>query len=143
LARSPPSIGRGSKRCASASTISSRPGYRFAIAALDRDDAPSAQRQQCARQAAWARSDLDDGGVFERAGAAGDPRREIEVEQKILTQRFARRQSVFANDVAQRRQIVDRGHVGRAAAMRAASRSAAARLDGLALPVPAMSKAVP
>ena len=88
-------------------------------------------------------ADLDDRGVFERARRARDPRREIEVEQEILPERFAGRQSVLADDVAKRRQIVDRAHAGCVAAMRAASRNAAIRLDGLALPVPAMSKAVP
>ena len=80
---------------------------------------------------------------FERARGARDPRGEVEVEQEILAERFAGRQGVFANDVAQRRQVVDRAHAGLVAAMRAASRNAATRLDGLALPVPAMSKAVP
>jgi hypothetical protein len=74
---------------------------------------------------------------------ARDPRGEIEVEQEVLAERFAGRQSVLANDLAKRRKVIDRAHAGRAAAIRAASRSAAIRLDGLALPVPAMSKAVP
>ena len=152
LAWLPPSSGRGSKVCASAQTISSRPGYRLeisssgrqrALVALDGDDAPRAQRQQRARQSAGTGADLDDGGIFERSRGARDPRGEIEVEQEILSERFAGRQSVLANDVAKRRQVVDRAHAGCAAAMRAASRNAAIRLDGLALPVPAMSKAVP
>src|SRR5262249_4954493 len=68
---------------------------------------------------------------------------EVEVEQEILAERFARRQRMFADDLAQRREIVDPAHAGWTAAIRAASRSAAARLDGVALPVPAMSNAVP
>ena len=83
------------------------------------------------------------GGIFERAGGARDPRGEVEVEQEILAERFAGRQAVLADDLAKRRKVVDRAHAGCVAAMRAASRSAAIRLDGLALPVPAMSKAVP
>ena len=114
-----------------------------AFVALDRDDAPRAQRQQRARQSAGAGTDLDDGGVFQRARGARDPRGEVEVEQEILSERLAGRQVMLANDVAERRQIVDRAHAGRAAAMRAASRSAAIRLDGLARPLPAMSNAVP
>ena len=114
-----------------------------ALVALDRDDALGAQRQQRARQAAGAGADLDDGRAFERACGARDPRGEVEVEQEVLAEGFARRQGMFANDVAQRRQIVDRAHEGLVAAIRAASRNAATRLDGLALPVPAMSKAVP
>ncbi len=114
-----------------------------ALVALDRDDASGAQRQQRARQSAGTGADLDDGGIFERTRGARDPRGEVEVEQKILAERFACRQGMLANDVAKRRQVVDRAHAGCVAAMRAASRNAAIRLDGLALPVPAMSKAVP
>ena len=114
-----------------------------ALVALDRDDAFGAQRQQRARQPAGAGADLDDGGVFERACGACNPRGEVEVEQEVLAQGFACRQRVLANDVAQGRQIVDRAHEGLVVAICAASRKAAARLDGLALPVPAMSKAVP
>ena len=79
----------------------------------------------------------------QRARGARDPRGEVEVEQEILSERFAGRQGVLANDLAERRKVVDRAHAGCAAAMRAASRSAAIRLDGLARPLPAMSKAVP
>ena len=114
-----------------------------ALVALDGDDAPRAQRQQRARQPAGTGADLDDGGIFERARGARDPRGEVEVEQEILAERFARRQSMLANDLAKRRKVVDRAHAGCVAAMRAASRNAAIRLDGLARPVPAMSKAVP
>ena len=83
-----------------------------ALVALDRDDAPRAERQQRARQPAGTGADLDDGGVLERPRGARDPRREVEVEQEILAQRFARRQGMFADDVAQRRQVVDRAHAG-------------------------------
>ena len=101
-----------------------------------------AERKQRAREPAGTGADFHDGRSFQRAGGARDPRGEVEVEQKILAERFARRQGVFADDVAQRRQIVDRAQ-DIAAAMRAASCNAAIRLDGLARPVPAMSKAVP
>ena len=83
-----------------------------ALVALDRDDALGAERQQRARQPAGAGADLDDGGAFERARGARDPRGEVEVEQEILAERFACRQGMFANDVAQRRQVVDRAHEG-------------------------------
>ena len=114
-----------------------------ALVALHRDHALCAEGQQRARQSARAGPDLDHGGIFQRSGRTRDPRGEVEVEQEVLTERFARRQSVFADDVAQRRQVVDRAHLGFAAAMRAASLSAAIRLAGLALPEPAISKAVP
>ena len=110
---------------------------------LDRDDAFGAEREQRARQPAGAGADLDDGGVLERRRGARDARGEIEVEQEVLAERFARRQSVLANDLAKRREVVDRAHQLFAAAMRLASLSAAIRLAGLALPVPAMSNAVP
>src|SRR4051812_11981611 len=113
-----------------------------AFVALDRDDAPGAERQQRARQPAGTGADLDDGRTFERTRGARYSGGEVEVEQEVLAERFARRQGMFADDVAQRRQIVDRAQ-GLVAAMRAASRNAATRLDGLARPVPAMSKAVP
>jgi hypothetical protein len=48
---------------------------------LDRDDVPGAQREQGPRQSARTGADLDDRGVFERAGRARDPDREIEVER--------------------------------------------------------------
>ncbi len=110
---------------------------------LDGDDMSRAECQQRARQAAGARTDLDDDRIIERAGRARDAGGEVEVEQEILAQRFAGRQSVFADDVAQRREVVDRAHEASLAAMREASRNAAIRLAGFARPVPAMSKAVP
>ena len=105
------------------------------LVALDRDDAFGAQREQRARQSAGTGADLDDGGVFQRPRGARDARGEVEVEQKILSERFARRQRVLLDDVAQRRKVVDRAHAGCAvAAIRAARRNAAIRLDGLARP---------
>ncbi len=114
-----------------------------ALVALHRDDVPRPQRQQRPRQSAGTGTDLDNGGVFQRSRRARDPRGEIEVQQEILAKRFAGRQSVLADDLAKRRKVIDRAHAGAAAAMRAASRNAAIRLDGLAVPVPAMSNAVP
>ena len=88
------------------------------------------------------------------SGGARDARGEIEIEQKILAERFLRGETVAADDLAQRRQAVfgiiwapvtmRRAKPGSSAlASRAASLSAATRLVGSALPVPAMSKAVP
>src|SRR5262249_14228305 len=118
--------------------------------ALDRDHPARALRQQRARQAAGAGTDLDDGDAAEIAGGAGDACGEIEVENEVLSERFACRQAVTADDVAQRRQIVDSRHqltgigfVSARAASRSARRMAAIRLVGSALPVPAMSNAVP
>ncbi len=110
---------------------------------LDGDDVSGAEREQRARQPARARADFDDGCVFQLACGTRDARGEVEVEQEVLTERLARRQRMFANDLAKRRQVVDRAHAALAAAIRAASRKAAIRLAGLARPVPAISKAVP
>src|SRR5262249_14444984 len=110
---------------------------------LDGDDVRSTQRKQRAGQPARTRADLDDGRAFQRSRRARDAGGEVEIEQEILTERFARRQRMLANDLAQRRQVVDRAHAACAAAMRSANRNAAMRLAGLARPLPAMSNAVP
>jgi len=104
---------------------------------------PRAQRQQGTRQPARTWTDLDDRCIFKRTRGACDPRGQIEVEQKVLAERFARRQGMLADYLAERREIIDRAHAGRVAAMRAASRNAAIKLDGFAFPLPAMSNAVP
>ena len=125
------------------------------LVALHRDDTARAFGEQRPREPAGAGPDLDHGDAFERARGAGDAAGEIEVEQKVLAERFLRGKLVPPDHVAQRRQAVGRGcaHASAAAgfrclrasaaASRAASFSAAIRLDGSARPVPAMSKAVP
>ena len=112
-----------------------------ACVVFDGDDTPRAQRQQRPRQPAGARPDLDNGRILKRTCGARDPRGQVEVQQEVLAQRFAGRERVLANDLAQRWKVVDRAHD--AQAMRAASRNAAIRLAGLARPLPAISKAVP
>src|ERR1700758_4048284 len=107
---------------------------------------PRAQRQQRAREPAGAWADLDHGSILERSRGARNAGGEVEVEQEVLPQGFAGRQGMLANDLAERRQIVDGAHAMAGAgvlARRAARRNAAIRLAGLARPVPAMSKAVP
>src|SRR5947207_2001407 len=81
-----------------------------AAGALDRDHAVCAKCQQSARQSAGTGTNLDHGRILQRTGGASDPRREVEVEKEILTERFACRKRMFADDVAQRRQVVDRAH---------------------------------
>ena len=56
--------------------------------AFDRHHPPGALGQQGAGQPARAWADLDDGYAGERAARASDPYRQIEVEKKILAQRF-------------------------------------------------------
>jgi hypothetical protein len=116
--------------------------------AFNRDDAAGTRRQQCPRQTPGTRADLDDSGVVEPSGGARDPACQIEVEEKVLTEAFASDYAMLENDLAQWRQ---RGWprprlqavASRFAAISAASRSAAMRLSGRAVPRPARAKAVP
>ena len=119
--------GRGSKARASPSTTSRRPGIvrgdlrergDRARVALDRDDAAGAFGEQRAGEAAGPGPDLDHGHAVERTGGAGDARGQIEVEQEILAERFPGGQTVAADDLAQRRQIVDPAHDAAAASRR-------------------------
>ena len=96
--------------------------------------------EERARQAARPGADFDDDDAFQRAGGARDAAGQVEVEEEILAERLFRVEAVRGDDLAQRRQAV-RGEAH--GARRAASRSAAIRLVGLASPLPAMSKAVP
>ena len=59
-----------------------------ALVALDGDDALRAFGQQRARQSARPRADLDHGCALQRTAGTGDARGQIEIEQKILAQRF-------------------------------------------------------
>ena len=111
-----------------------------AFVAFDRDHLFGALRKERARKPSRARPDLDDRYARERTGGAGDPPGQVEIEKEVLTERFSGIQSVRGDDLAQRRQSVRRQRHG---ASRAASLSAAIRLDGLARPRPAMSNAVP
>ncbi len=121
--------------------------------ALDRDHTGGAERQQSAGESARSGTDFQHGNAGEFSRRARDARGEVQVEQEILSERFPRHETVLADHLAQRRQAVggaahDAGRGSALAAIvdsasRAASRSAAIRLVGSALPVPAMSKAVP
>ena len=90
--------------------------------------------------------DLDDRVVRRAAPAARAilPVR-LRSSRKFWPSDFFGRQAVALDHLAQRRQAVDAGSCGvcRAPPCCAASRSAAIRLSGRAMPVPAMSKAVP
>ena len=121
------------------------PLHRGTDLQADASREPASERrpgaQQRAGEPAGTGADLDHGDTVERSARAGDARREIEVEQKVLAQRFFRLQLVLADHVAKRRQSVDLAHA--IAARRAASFNAASRLDGFAVPLPARSNAVP
>ena len=116
-----------------------------ALVALDRHDPPRSRGKQRPGQAARSRADLDHRDAGEVAGGACDPRRQVEVEEEVLAERLDRPEAVPGNDLAQRRQSRRSALIAplRCAVSSAASRSAAARLDGSALPLPAMSSAVP
>src|SRR5262249_46727820 len=109
--------------------------------AFDRNHALCSQRQQRAGEAARSGPDLHDRDAFEWSRGPRDAAGEVEVEEKILSERSTGGQTVTADYLAQRREVVDLAHA--ASARRAASRSAATRLDGFARPLPAMSNAVP
>ena len=126
-----------------------------ASVALDGNDSRRTKRQKRACKPARPWTDLDDRDRLERSRRASDPRGEIEIEEEVLAERFSRGKTIAANNVAQRRQLIQRllhGAMFDTAALavepgdpasRAASRSAAIRLVGSAAPVPAISKAVP
>src|SRR5579863_5977180 len=97
--------------------------------------------EERAGEAARAWADLDDGDASQRTGGAGDAPGQVQIEQEVLPERFLGGEAKRRDHLAQRRQSV--GRETHAAARRAARRSAAIKLDGLARPVPAMSKAVP
>ena len=86
--------------------------------------------------------------MLERPRGAGDTAGQIEIEKKILPEALARNDAVPSDDLAQRRQggqrwIAFQLLAERLAAISAASRSAAIRLSGRAVPRPAIASAVP
>ena len=66
--------------------------------------------EQRARQPARSGADLDHVDAVERSGGARDAGGEIEVEQKVLTERLLGVETVSADHLAQRREIVDGAH---------------------------------
>ena len=117
-----------------------------AAVALDRDDALGAGRQDRSGQSARAWPDLEHAHSFERAGGPRHPACQVEVEEKVLSERFPWQEPMRAHHLPQRRQLVDLAHRrdrAAPAASRAAKHNAAIRLSGRAMPLPAMSNAVP
>src|SRR4029077_2270815 len=114
--------------------------------AFDRDHVRAFGKQRT-RQPARSGPDLQYRDTVERSGGPRDTPGEIEVEQEILAERFAGGKFVASDDLAQRREGIDRPHFAAANAgavtSRAASLRAATRLVELARPVPAISNAVP
>ena len=104
-------------------------GGNAAFVALDGNDVLGAFRQKSARQAAGAGTDFIDDGLFAIGGAC-DAAGEIEVEQKILAERFLGDETVGGNHLAQRRQGIRHG---RAAPARASAISAAILIAAIML----------
>jgi hypothetical protein len=76
------------------------------LVALDRDHPLGAERQQRAGEPAGAGTDLQHRDAGERSRRPGDACSEVEIEQKILTERFLGDETMPANDFAQRRQAI-------------------------------------
>ena len=98
--------------------------------------------QKAARQPSGAGADFQHIKAFQITCLPCDLGRQVQIQKKVLPQRFPRTQIMRGDDLAQRRKRVD-AHPARAAAMRAAIFSASIRDVGLAMPRPAMSNAVP
>jgi hypothetical protein len=81
-------------------------GRKTPLIALDRNDLARALGQKGAGQAAGAGPDLDDRCLRERTRGPRDAPRQIEVEQKILPERFFRGKSMGGNDVPERWKII-------------------------------------
>ena len=78
--------------------------------AFNGNDAARTERKECACESAGAGAYLNDGDVLEWLGCAGDACGEIEVEKEILAKGFLGREAMAADDLAQRRQIIDLRH---------------------------------
>ena len=122
-----------------------------ALVALDRDDARGAFARAARASARRARGRSRSRSTPSSGPAARAMRRgQIEVEQEILAERFLGATgrgggSPRAAAAGRRSALMPAGAGAAASSRRAAPRacSAAIRLDGSAVPVPAMSKAVP
>ena len=77
------------------------------------------------------------------AGLTGDLCRQVEVQNKILSQRLARRKAMRGNHLRERRKAVNRAHLRRAIPMLWAILRASIKELGVAVPCPAISRAVP
>jgi hypothetical protein len=77
-----------------------------ALVALHGDDPLGAFQEQRAREAAGARPHLNDGLALQGTCRARDAAGEVEVEDEVLAQALARRQTQLTHHAAERRQAV-------------------------------------
>src|SRR5512143_486436 len=80
------------------------------IVTLDRDQMPCARGKERARQSARTGADLDDIDILQWTRRAGDARGEIEIEQKVLSERFLGVKAVTTDDVPKRGKVINRAH---------------------------------
>jgi hypothetical protein len=92
-----------------------------------------AQGEQCPCQPTWPRADLDHRHVVDLAGGAGNLLRDVEIEKKVLAERFERVEPMPGDHLAQRRQSIKCGH-SRALSMPFAPPSSAPRSGSSAWP---------
>ena len=105
----------------------------------------SALCEERAGQATGPRTHFDHGLLLQTAGLSGNLRCQVEVEKEVLAERLLRHQIMPLDHFAQWRKVVYAHAFPFAAfsASRRARRIAATRLSGRAMPLPAISKAVP
>jgi hypothetical protein len=65
---------------------------------LNRDNPSGTRIQQCARQTARSRANLNYVMIVEGSRRTGDPSRKVEVEQEVLSQRLVRSEAMAGND---------------------------------------------
>ena len=73
------------------------------LVALHRYNPLGAFQQERSRQPAWSGTDLDHRLARERSCSPRDATRQVEVQNKVLTKRLARRELQRAHDIAKRR----------------------------------------
>ena len=76
--------------------------------ALDHHDVGRARRQQRPGQAPGSGADLDHASGRQVPGREGDAPRQVEIEQEMLSERFAREETVALDDAAERWKTVHR-----------------------------------
>ena len=115
------------------------------LVALDCHDMLGAGSEKGAGQSAGTRPNLQNRHAIKIARSTGNFHRDVEVEEEILPERLFGRQAMLFDHITEWWQFINVTHDAFAMcfAISAAMRNAAIVLAGLALPVPAISNAVP